>query len=218
MRHMNWICELTCSQWMYIIVKVTSIVGLFYAAVASMISGNKGIMMKSYNVLPEMKVYEFQKKNIILNVPVDIITENLKEDTSSFIGFLVTAFGLFLDIIVDTQKMEWDKALILALPISALVYAILWGLTKLITTVRCSCILDKIEGNQLFPNSYIVRETDNVNCTNETIQSKLYTKDCSWERMVINGEVEDKFTTGKKKNRSKHKGEQSHEHHFIIRR
>lgn len=189
---MKLISELTCYQWMYVLVKVTSIIGLLYAAFSSMLVSNKSILRKSYNTLPDMKVYGIQKENIILNIPLDVIYENLKENTSLFLGFLVSAVGFFLDIIIETKEVEGKQLLMVAIPISLVIYIVLCLCSKLIAFLRCINIIKKIKNNKIIPVAYNVSETDNVDDENGTIHSSLYVKNCSWERMVVNGKVEDK--------------------------
>lgn len=190
--NMKWILELTDSQWSYVVLNIISIIGLFYSAVSSMLASNKSIVRKSYNVLPNLKVYGLNKENIILNVPGDIIYENLKENTSLFLGFLVSAIGFFLETILETSEIGSARLLILAAPISIMCFITLNLLSKIITKLRWLFIMYKFKINKIKPVSYNVFETDNVDDSKGFIHSSEYVRECSWERMVVNGEVLDK--------------------------
>ncbi len=189
---MKWISELTCAQWTYVLVNVTTIIGLIYAACSSMLTSDRNILMKSYNVLPEMKVYGVNKENIILNIPADIVFENLKENTSLFLGFIVSALGFILDILLETQKLSGKNLLILAIPLSVISYLLLYLLSKVIAYVRYLIIMYKIKKNKIMPINYNIFETDNVDDARGTISVSKRVKECSWEREVVNGEVQDK--------------------------
>lgn len=190
---MNWIFELTCAQWTYVLTNVASIIGLLYAACSSMFMSDKSILMKSYNTLPSMKVYGMnEEKVVILNFPGDIVFEVLQENTSLFLGFLVSAMGFVLDTLLVTEELGAKYLLILAIPISVICYLILYFLSKVIAYVRLLIIIDKIKKNKIMPLTYHVFETDNVDDKKGYIGSKLYTKSCSWERKIVDGNVQDK--------------------------
>lgn len=189
---MEWLQEITFEQWMYVVVKVTSIIGLLYAACSSMFISDAKILEKSYNALPEMKVYGLNRDNIILNVPADIIHENLKENTSLFLGFIVSTIGFVLEIVIETQELEGKRLLIIAIPIAIVCYFLLIVLAKTIAKIRWLIIAVKIEKNKFVPKGYKVLETDNQDTKEGYISTGLRTRECSWERMVVNGKVQDK--------------------------
>lgn len=191
---MQWIGEMTCQEWMYVIVKITGIIGLLYVAFSSMINSNKSIIRKSYNTLPDMKVFGVGKQDIILNIPMDVIHQNLRENTSLFLGFLVSAIGFFLDMVIETTEVDREHLLILAIPISVICYVILYFISEGMTLLRCMNIMHKVEQNRIKPIAYNINETDNVDDANGVIHTSLYVKNCSWERQVIGGKVEDKNT------------------------
>lgn len=189
---MKWILELTCSQWGYVVIKTISIIGLLYSAVSSMIASNKSIVRKSYNALPDLKVFGLNKENIILNIPCDIIHDILKENTSQFLGFIVSAMGFFLETVLETSEISSKRLLVLAIPISIVCFIVLDLLTKMIAVLRYFFIVNKFKNNKIEPVAYNIFETDNVDDNKGVIHSSPYVRNCSWERMVVNGKVVDK--------------------------
>ena len=189
---MKWILELTFEQWTYVLVNVTSIIGLLYAACSSLLASDKNILMKSYNILPDMKIYGLNKENIILNIPGDVVFENLKENTSIFLGFLVSVVGFILDILLETEEISGECLLIIAIPISAVFYFLIYLLSKFVAYLRFLRIANKIKKNKIMPIAYNVFETDNVDDGKGGICVSKCVRECSWERLVINGEVQDK--------------------------
>lgn len=190
---MEWISELTKAQWTYILINVLRIIGILYAAFSSMLDSDKTILNKSYNILPDIKVYGLQKEKIILNAPMDLVYENLKENTSLFLGFLVSVAGFFCDAVLETERIKGAHLLILAMPISIICYLIMYVLTKIISNIRYYIIYCRIKNNKIMPDSYTVFETDNVEHQDNCIHSEKKIRECSWERTVVNGDVKDKI-------------------------
>lgn len=190
---MQWIMEMTYQQWMYVLANTASIIGLLYAACSSMFVSDENILIKSYNVLPYMKIYGMNKENIILNLPGDIVLENLKENTSIFLGFIVSVIGFILDTIMETQEIPAKQLLILAVPLSVVCYLILYVLSLGVAYLRLLIIINKINKNKILPKVYNVFETDNIDGLGGEITSRPYSRQCTWERKVVNGVVQDKI-------------------------
>ena len=188
---MKWICDITTLEWSYIIINVISIVGFLFASVSMFAIGGKSILNKVYNILPDLKAYEKDGQQIILNIPGNIIYENLKEETALAIGFFISAFGIFLDIFVETKKMDNVAHLfILIIGLSLIIGVLLHFTTKGIAFLRFVFIIKKIENNKIFPDAYKFYVTDN-NPKKGSLSREVRIKNCSWERKVENGNVED---------------------------
>lgn len=192
---MDWITQISDLQWVYIVIKVITIIGFLFASGSMLLTKDKSILNKSYNTLPDLKFSKNGKELIVLNVPVDRIYQTISEEMSLFVGFCISSIGMILDIFVESEKMPNSKHLFISIAtMSAIGIIVLKVVTVALSWLRCSIIMNKIERNRISPDAYNAFETDNVVGDGGNICSKKYTKECSWERMIINGNVEDKNT------------------------